>query len=175
MRAAKAGIKVELPTDGDVTMSLANHRFFVECKRPRTLNSLKRNFEKASRAGTKRTSRAEDRSLVVVDASLAINPTFHIRKTNLSKQNLYHRAHKWLRGMTEEDGRRVNGITDLSHTGILTRYSSFSIAAGEMFHVQVWAAYPNMRIGAHTKESLVELVQLLDPSYTQSFSFVTSN
>jgi hypothetical protein len=169
LRAKMAGYSVELPVDGDVSLDTQQFRFLIECKRPQSLSGLKRNLEKAARQSAKRVTSIRDRSVVLVDATVALNPTFKVRRSNLPRNSLYGRAHKFLRAFTQRDGLRVNGMRDLNHIGVLARYSSFGIASGEMFHCQTWAAFPNTRItDSMSDHPLKHLVALLDPNFTQS-------
>jgi hypothetical protein len=172
MRADRSNAVVVLPEIGDILIETRNCRFVAECKRPQSLAGLKRNLEKAARQGDKRAKGESDHSVVLADVSVALNPEFRIRRTNLPKESLYRRAHKWLRAFTERDGLRLNGMEDLSHIGILARYSSFGVASGEMFHCQVWAAYPNTRLGEAATTRLRELVELMDPNYVKSSSYI---
>jgi len=167
VRAAKCGAKIQLPSDGDLTIATPNEVFIAECKRPQSLASLKRNIEKASRQGTKRTN--NQNSIVMVDASFALNPLFRIKKTNLSRTRFFNRAQKFLYAFTQEEACRANGMPDLSHIGILIRYSCFGVASNEMFHCQPWTAYPNSRLGVASIASLRRIVAFFDPSYTDSF------
>ena len=172
MCAHRSGAQVALPADGDVTICTSDYRFLAECKRPQSLRATKKNMEKAARQGARRVEKENDRTVVLIDASVALNPNFRIRRTNLPKDTFYRRAHRWVRTLTERDALRVNGVRNLTHIGILVRYSSFGIASGEMFHCQTWAVYPNLRLGSRAELPLRAFAALFDPSYGESSSNV---
>lgn len=170
MQAHRGGAAVDLPLIGDVTINVDGFTIHVECKRPQSLGALKRNMEKGARQGMKRVRGPNDFAVVFVDASAALNSSFLIRRTNLPRESLYRRAHKWCRWFTEPESLRVNGRTDLQHIGILVRYGSLGVARDDIFHCQTWAVFPNSRLGSRAEIPLRSLVRVFDPDYTESSS-----
>lgn len=170
--ASRAGLHVELPTDGDVTVWFEGSRLLVECKRVRGTRKIQRHIKKASQQTEIRKATKNDIGLVVLDVSTLVNPDFR-RIVAPSRHRFYRRLAIWNQAASQHESFELHRERALPHIGVVVRNSQFAVVGrNSMVRGQQWNIYTNPSTSVSTKDKLERFVSKLDPYVTTQFDFL---